>query len=343
MISYAQNFEDVMLARLFPQNHRGVYLDIGAADPVYLSVTKHFYDKGWRGVNVEPLPRCQRRLSALRPEDINVQAVVGNANGSCRFYEIADYPENSTALESLARHLEEQGHTIKTHDVPFMRLDEICERFLDGQDIDFMKIDVEGGETELLMSGDWNRYRPRAIVMEAVEVNGTKQVSDEWEHILTDNGYNRVWFDGLNNFYLRNEDIELKKHFVLPPGAFDQIETARYVRKESMGDVFFDDEANIIQQVLDERDTIEADRQAKQAVIDRLTRERDDIDADRQAKQAVIDRLTRDRDDIDADRQAKQAVIDRLVSERDAIDADRHAKQHVIDRLLQEQQYSAGE
>ncbi|WP_180900638.1 FkbM family methyltransferase [Martelella soudanensis] len=322
MISYAQNFEDVMLTRLFPSGYRGTYLDIGAADPVYLSVTKHFYDNGWRGVNVEPLPRCQRRLSALRPEDINVQAVIGNSAGSCRFYEIADYPENSTAVESLARKLEEQGHSVKIHEIPIMRLDEICARFFDGREIDFMKIDVEGGETELLMSGDWDRFRPRALVMEAVEINGRKRVSGEWEHILTGNGYNRVWFDGLNDFYLRDEDIELKKHFVLPPGAFDSIETARYVRKEAMGDVFFDVEGDIVQQLLNERDAIAADRHAKQAVIDRLISERDAIDADRHAKQAVIDGLISERDAIDADRHAKQEVIDRLLQERQQDDAD---------------------
>tara|TARA_B100000614_G_C14528381_1_gene485470 strand:- start:624 stop:1532 length:909 start_codon:yes stop_codon:yes gene_type:complete len=295
MISFAQNFEDVMLARLFPSGYRGTYLDIGAADPVYLSVTKHFYDKGWRGVNVEPLPRCQRRLSLLRPEDINVQAVVGSAAGSCRFYEIADYPENSTALESLARKLEEQGHSVKIHEIPIMRLDEICARHFDAREIDFMKIDVEGGETELLMSGDWVRFRPRALVMEAVEVNGRKRVSDEWEHILTGNGYSKVWFDGLNDFFLRDEDIELKKHFVLPPGAFDEIETARYVRKEAHGEVFLDAEGDIIQQLLSERDAIDADRHAKQVMIDRLISERDAIDADRHAKQEVIDRLLQER------------------------------------------------
>jgi len=306
-----------MLARLFPSGYRGTYLDIGAADPVYLSVTKHFYDRGWRGVNVEPLSRCQRRLSLLRPQDINVQAVVGSAAGSCRFYEIVDYPENSTVLESLARKLEKQGHSVKVHEIPIMRLDEICARHFDARGIDFMKIDVEGGETELLMSGDWERFRPRALVMEAVEVNGRKRVSDEWEHILTGNGYSKVWFDGLNDFFLRDEDIELKKHFVFPPGAFDEIETARYVRREKSGDVFFDAEGDIIHELQDERDA---------------------IDADRRAKQAVIDRLTKERADIEADRCAKQAVIDRLILERDAIDADRHAKQDVIDRLLQQRQ-----
>ena len=80
MISYAQNFEDVMIARLFDAGYRGFYVDIGAAHPEFLSVTRHFYDQGWSGINVEPSLRFHPLLCAARPNDINLQCAIGRAD-----------------------------------------------------------------------------------------------------------------------------------------------------------------------------------------------------------------------------------------------------------------------
>src|SRR6478609_6850376 len=116
LISYAQNFEDVMIARLFPRDYRGFYIDIGAAHPTHLSVTKHFYDSGWSGVNVEPLPDFVQKLVAERPRDINLQAMVGRTSGLRTFFEISELPENSTSDEQVMSSLKEQGRTVRTHD-----------------------------------------------------------------------------------------------------------------------------------------------------------------------------------------------------------------------------------
>ena len=75
MISYAQNFEDVMIARLFDDTHRGFYVDVGAAHRDLLSVTRHFYDRGWSGVNVEPTFCFYPLLCDARPRDINLDVL----------------------------------------------------------------------------------------------------------------------------------------------------------------------------------------------------------------------------------------------------------------------------
>jgi hypothetical protein len=69
MLTYAQNFEDVMIARLFEAGYRGFYVDIGAAHPEHLSVSCHFYKHGWSGINVEPSPHFFPLLCAARPND----------------------------------------------------------------------------------------------------------------------------------------------------------------------------------------------------------------------------------------------------------------------------------
>src|SRR5882757_5109014 len=102
MISYAQNFEDVMIARLFGDMHRGFYVDIGAAHPDFLSVTRHFYDRGWCGVNIEPTFCLYPLLCEARPRDINLQCAIGNGPGLATFYEVSAFAENSTLASAVA-------------------------------------------------------------------------------------------------------------------------------------------------------------------------------------------------------------------------------------------------
>jgi len=283
VISYAQNFEDVMIARLFPRDHRGFYIDVGAADPDHLSVTRHFYDSGWQGVNVEPLAKFHARLSAARTRDVNLQAVIGGTGGRRAFFEIAELPENSTSDEQVMAHLKEQGRTVHTHEVEVVSLEEVCERHAGDRQIDFMKIDVEGGELEVLQSANWERFRPVLLVIEAVVVNGRDETWQGWEFVVTNRGYEKVWFDGLNNFYLRRESIHLREHFRLPPNVFDGFSLARL---EWAGEGWVD-QAEMLRRV-------DADRQAKQEVVDRLISELAMVNADREARQRAIDQLVND-------------------------------------------------
>jgi len=76
-VSYAQNFEDVMLWRALRQVAHGFYIDVGAGHPDESSVTRAFYDRGWRGLNIEPSEHYFQRLAAARPLDTNLQLALG--------------------------------------------------------------------------------------------------------------------------------------------------------------------------------------------------------------------------------------------------------------------------
>ncbi len=325
MISYAQNFEDAMIARLFPQGHNGFYIDIGAADPVKLSVTKHFYDAGWSGINVEPLPRFFRRLQAERPRDVNLQVVVGSAAGESEFFEILDLPENSTSNLEVMAALRAEGSQMAVHHVRKLSLRDICEEYAGDRQIDFMKIDVEGGELDILANADWVRFRPILLVVEAVVVNGQDEAWSEWEPVITANRYEKVWFDGLNNFYLRQESSHLKERFQLAPNLWDNIVTARLIPQ---GDGWID-QGDLLA-------LVDADRHAKEEARQRVGRELEAVEQDRQAKQEIVDRLIAEVEAINLDRQAKQSLVDRLDAELHAVRADQQAKQLVIDALLSE-------
>ncbi len=201
MISYAQNQEDVLLRRAFPDGKDGFYIDVGANDPVWDSVTKHFYDRGWRGINIEPGLVTYERLRADRKNDINLNVGLSNCQTTSELIEFPANPGLSTFSPDMAnawRHLELE--TIKRA-VPVMTLAQVCKEHVDRQ-IDFLKIDVEGHEREVIEGGDWNRWRPRVILVEATWVN-------RWEHLILAADYVFAIFDGLNRYYVRSEDSQL--------------------------------------------------------------------------------------------------------------------------------------
>jgi FkbM family methyltransferase len=236
MISYAQNFEDVVLSRVFHGVDRGRYIDIGAFDPVIDSVTKHFYDRGWSGVNVEAVERFHRKFVEQRPRDWNINVVVGPREGAVDFHEWGDSGLSSYRDELDARAMADLGFQKTVHSLPMTTLRAIAEQLPPGG-VEFLKIDVEGAERDVLLGGDWRSFRPRVIVIEAIKPKlsndrgaGFEPTWFEWEGILLANGYEFALFDGLNRFYYRCEEPALRiplsapanvtDHFAVAPGHF---------------------------------------------------------------------------------------------------------------------------
>ena len=238
MLTYAQNFEDVMLARLFGERSSGFYIDIGAWHPTELSATKHFYDLGWSGINVEPLRKQFELFIAERPRDLNLCVAVTDHKGPLRFYECASDTSLSTIDDALAATLAKEGHEITSYTVDSVTPAEIFAHSK-GKTVDFVKIDVEGCEERILRSVDWQSFRPRALVIEAAPRLNQKldwdhiaalRNWDVWEPLVLTNGYIFAWFDGLNRFYLRHEDAHLAPRLSIPPGVYDQLQVPEVER-----------------------------------------------------------------------------------------------------------------
>lgn len=218
-VSYAQNYEDVMLMRAFRQVERGFYIDVGAQDPVNDSVTKAFYDLGWRGINIEPVTYWFDRLAAARRHDINLQLAVSDGPGELHLFEVVDSGLSTTDAEFAARH-SSAGHQIRESDVKCVTLSEIC-RAHHVSEIHFLKVDCEGGEAAALRGFDFQQIRPWVLLIEATEPNSQKPAYEEWESMLLKQGYEFVYQDGLNRFYVAVERSELKGAFSYPPNVFD--------------------------------------------------------------------------------------------------------------------------
>jgi FkbM family methyltransferase len=219
-ISYAQNHEDVMLYRALREVKEGFYIDVGAQDPIIDSVTKAFYERGWRGINIEPNEEYFRKLQAERPHDINLLTAVGREPGVISFYEVVHTGLSTINAEYARRHAE-AGYQVHSRNVPCTTLDRICTDC--GVDtVHFLKIDAEGSERAVLEGFSFEKIRPWVVVVEATEPNSEHEVSAEWENLIVSRRYRFVYFDGLNRFYIADEHADLARHFSSPPNPFDQ-------------------------------------------------------------------------------------------------------------------------
>lgn len=220
-ISYAQNFEDVMLWRALHAVEKGFYIDIGAWSPDIDSVTKAFYERGWKGINAEPNLEFYKQLQDRRSHDINLQIAVGDQEDVLVMYFLSG-SGLSTLDYAIAKNHQFAGWEIIRSTVQVQTLKSIWDLYVPPQtDVHFLKVDVEGYEGNVLRGNDWANNRPWIVVVEATLPMTQIESHNAWESILLKAGYKFVYEDGLNRFYVANEHTELEAVFKYPPNVFD--------------------------------------------------------------------------------------------------------------------------
>lgn len=217
-ISYAQNFEDVMLWRALKHINNGFYVDVGANRPIMDSVSKAFYDRGWRGIHIEPVPEFAELLRQNRPDERVLEVALGAYEGVIDFNVVGGL---STAVAAHAEDYVKRGISVNTIQVPVLTLKSALAS-MDHKEVHWLKIDVEGFEKQVLEGWDSRILRPWVMVIEATIPCSPKTNFLEWEPILTDADYQFVYFDGLNRFYVAKEHSELFSAFECPPNVFDR-------------------------------------------------------------------------------------------------------------------------
>ena len=209
--TYAQLNEDRRLWNALKDCPHKTYVDVGASHPTENSVTKIFYDAGWRGVNVEPGPYFDL-LCGERSRDLNLEAVIGFddlGTGEKWLHASTTHPDLASTKPIPNSGL---GKFVRCYP-----LDEVLEVAMEWEamewedEIGFLKIDVEGAELEVLESNNWNEFRPLIVVVEAIDAYTRKPNHHEWEPILLDNGYGYAYFDGVNRWYYRLDHPEYRE------------------------------------------------------------------------------------------------------------------------------------
>lgn len=237
LISYSQNHEDIVLARIFkPWNKKGHWIDIGAGHPKFDSVTRLFSDFGWTGINVEPLPEEYALLCQDRPNDINLNCAIGTRAGTAVLYEgPAESRGTSTLLPEIAALSTKNFAEVKKTEVEVRTLSSVVEHA--PWKVDFIKIDVEGMEQEVIASADWDAIETDIIIVEATTPNSTLPTHHGWEPQLVAAGFKLCLFDGLNRYYSRDDRRELTEETSISPWypatAQDNYVTATVIHLES--------------------------------------------------------------------------------------------------------------
>ena len=196
--SYAQNFEDVILWRALKHVENGCYVDIGANDPVVDSVSLAFYERGWRGVHVEPMPAFAAKLRATRPDEVVVEAAIGLKIAPTELFEF-EGTGLTTSHEAVAKQHRRGGRRDRGLLAPTRTLASVLAD-VGRRDIHWLKIDVEGMEEDVLRSWEGSDARPWVLVIESTVPGKSEENCSGWEHLVLERGYKYAYFDGLNRF-----------------------------------------------------------------------------------------------------------------------------------------------
>ena len=233
---YSQNFEDIYIWRCFANQAMGFYVDVGAEQPIINSVTYKLYLHGWRGINIEPQPQYFNQFNQIRPDDTNLNLAIGLQDAPpLPFYSCNSAVGLAGFGEVVHDHLVELGYLPQRIDVCIQSLDQVCEDN-SVHEIDLLKIDVEGHELQVLKSFTFSRLRPRLVVIEVTRPNTTELREDNHAigSLLANHDYTKVFFDGLNEWWLERQSLELRQHFQIPVNCLDGITPIALVQHQQM-------------------------------------------------------------------------------------------------------------
>ena len=211
--SYTQksNREDVILNHVLHDVSNIFYIDVGSNDPVAYSVTKLFYDKGGSGINIDPQPVMIKISEHERPRDINLCVGVGRRFTKQTLYIQGDVLGGLSTLDKN-NVIDDDYEEIE---IDIWPLKAICDKYMPrDKEIHFLKIDVEGGEKDVILGADFNKYRPWIVLIESTVPATDIPVYEEWESNLINCGYKFVYSYGVNRYYVAKEKSELASRFL---------------------------------------------------------------------------------------------------------------------------------
>lgn len=194
-ISYSQFGEDLLLDNFFCRKPSGFFVDVGAHHPFYLSNTCFFYKKGWRGINIEPTADGFALLKKHRARDINLRVAISSSVTKAKFLDAGPL---SGIVDDNYPHSESEG-TIT--EVDAMPLHTVLDKWMPRNptsEIDFLSVDCEGHDYEVLLSNDWDRYKPSVTLVEEHHWDARSPIAS----LLHDHGYVFVARAGLTNIYV---------------------------------------------------------------------------------------------------------------------------------------------
>lgn len=208
--SYSQNGEDCIIYSLLNEKKHGFYIDVGANDPTRFSNTKKFYKLGWRGINIEPNSQKFSLFLKERKEDINLNIGIGTQTGFLDFYEFFPDTLSTFSLADAAKYRESGFILKKIEKISVLPLARVIDEYCKNGTIDFLSIDTEGFDLEVLISNNWENCKPTVICIESTfhEVGGKNSKNENEIHaFLLKHGYRLFKDNNLNSIYVQDTGI----------------------------------------------------------------------------------------------------------------------------------------
>lgn len=166
--SYSQEGEDMILKRIFENQNTGFYVDVGAHHPKRFSNTYYFYKKGWHGINIDAMPGSMKPFKKLRKRDINIEKAISEEQKELIYYIFNDPALNGFSKEPWSYQNSEKYYIVCKINLKTSTLEEILSKYLpEEQQIDFLSVDVESLDLQVLKSNNWEQYRPKVVLVEA--------------------------------------------------------------------------------------------------------------------------------------------------------------------------------
>ncbi|WP_246828938.1 FkbM family methyltransferase [Synechococcus sp. PCC 7502] len=179
-LSFSQEGEDRILARIFEGQESGFYIDIGAHHPQRFSNTYLFYLKGWRGINIDAMPKSMDIFNSLRPRDINLEIPISENPELLTYYEFDESALNTFSLSLAQQRINQTNYKlIFETQLQSQPLAQVLDKYLPkDQTIDFLNIDVEGLDYQVLISNNWEKYRPRFVLVEDLDLKSLNKLNN---------------------------------------------------------------------------------------------------------------------------------------------------------------------
>lgn len=206
-VHWGQCAEDAILRSLFRNvDFAGTYVDVGAHHPTALSNTCFFYNRGWRGINIDASQESIALFDQYRPHDVNLNVGIGSQGGNLEFHRF-ECSLFDTFDSDMAHKWSKYSNKVRIEVVKCYPLSYILQKYLpDGSEIDLLSIDVEGLEIDVINSNNWDRYRPKIIVVEQLERGSLATQSESvLTKMLANLRYVSVAIAGHSQYFMRDD------------------------------------------------------------------------------------------------------------------------------------------
>jgi len=207
-LSFSQQGEDIFLQNIFTKK-KGFYIDIGAFHPLIYSNTHVFYLRGWKGINIEPNPDNIAEFNKIRKRDLNLNLSVYSEEGKLTYYKFNHGAVNTLNKEYALHWTKEPGYIIEQKlEVQSKKLTTILEQHLPkNQDIDFLSVDCEGADLEVLRSNNWDLFRPKIVIVEVLYYEYPNFRESELFKYMLSKDYDFHGIMGISMFFIDRNKI----------------------------------------------------------------------------------------------------------------------------------------